>query len=119
MKKALSLTVLAAAIFCMLPKASAASIVLYTEDWGTTNGGSSATLGSDIGWTAVYAGGSSYYGIYGSGPNPTDSTTGNSIPSNTVYYGGLTTGESGMFYTGGGTRACGQAHSAFNAIDPT
>jgi hypothetical protein len=119
MKKALSTIVMAAALFGALRTASAAPTILYTEDWGTTNGGNAATLGSDIGWTLVNAGGSSYNGIYQAGPNPTDSATGNPLPTNTVYYGGLSAGQSGMFYTVAGAGAGSDGDSAFNAIDPT
>ncbi len=119
MKKSLPLIVLAAAGFGALPPALAAATILYTEDWGTTNGGNSAYLGSDIGWTVVSPGGGSYNGIYQAGPNPTDSATGNPVPTNTVYFGGLTAGQSGMFYTVAGAGAGSDGDSAFNAIDPT
>ncbi len=119
MKKSLSSTVFAAALFGAV-SASTASTILYTEDWGSVKGGSSAAI-TNIGWTFVIpaANNPPYEGIYQAGPNPTDTSTGNPLPVNTLYYTGVAAGQSVMFYTTAGSGTGSDGDSAFTAIDPT
>jgi hypothetical protein len=111
MKKSLSLIVLAAAFFGALSHVSAASTILYTEDWGTTNGGGSFAA---VGWSSVVASPDNppYVGFYAA-TGATDSSSGNPLPKSTAYYTGLAAGQTGMFYTVAGTGG----DSAFTAID--
>src|SRR5580693_7055224 len=97
MKKPLSIIVVAAALFATSLPVWARSIVLYTEDWGTTNGGSSFAA---VGWTGIVASPDNppYVGFYSAG-TPTDSSTGNPLPAETAYYTGMAAGQTGIFYT--------------------
>jgi hypothetical protein len=92
------------------------SPVIYTEDWGTTNGGSS--FGA-VGWTLVAPSGSPPYEGFFAATGATDSSSGSSLPASTVYFTGLTAGQNGMFYTVAGNGSGTGGDSAFNAIDPT
>jgi hypothetical protein len=116
MKKSLSAIALAA-LCGALPIASAASTILYTEDWGTTNGGKSFAA---VGWTSVVASSDNppYVGFFSAG-TPTDSSTGNPLPAETAYYTGLVAGQNGMFYTVAGAGAGSGGDTSFNPIDPT
>jgi hypothetical protein len=116
MKKSLSSIVLAAGLAGAFVRASAASTVLYTEDWGTVKGG---TTFPAVGWTLVAPSGSPPYEGFYSATGATDSSTGASLPAETTYYTGLTTGQNGMIYTVAGAGSGTGGDSAFNAIDPT
>jgi hypothetical protein len=120
MKKSLSLIVIAAGLVGALPHAATASTILYTEDWGSIKGGTSAGI-TNIGWTFVIpaANNPPYEGIYQAGPNPTDTSTGNPLPVNTLYYTGVAAGQNVMFYTVAGAGAGSAGDSSFTAIDPT
>ncbi|HEY3864241.1 MAG TPA: immunoglobulin domain-containing protein [Verrucomicrobiae bacterium] len=117
MKKSLSLIVPAAALLGASWSALAASTVLYTEDWGTTNGGRTFAA---VGWTAVEPSSINppYVGFYSAG-TPTDSGSGAPLPAETVYYTGLTAGQTEMIYTVAGAGTGGGGDSAFTAIDPS
>ncbi|HEV7926179.1 MAG TPA: hypothetical protein VGR14_12530, partial [Verrucomicrobiae bacterium] len=97
MKKPLSIIVVAAALFATSSPIWGRGIVLYTEDWGTTNGGTSFPA---VGWTLVAPppGPAPYEGFY-SATAAADSSTGNPLPTETIYYTGLPAGQTGMFYT--------------------
>ena len=128
MKKAFSLTVVLAALFGFVTTILAQTI-LYQEDWGTTNSGSAIAYAynasspaypfGQLGWSIVMpapqAGtGPPYEGIYvATGAN--DSTTGYSLPANTVYYTGITAGQNGFLYTVAGAGNGGSGDSAFPA----
>ncbi len=96
------------------------SPTVYTEDWGSIKGGSAAGIGN-IGWTFVIPATNNppYEGIYQAGPNPADSSTGNPLPANTLYYTTVASGQDVMFYTVAGAGAGTEGDSAFNPIDPT
>jgi hypothetical protein len=116
MKKLLALIVLAAALFGALPRASAGSTIIYTEDWGTTNGGGNFAA---VGWTLIApSGGPPYEGFYPA-TGAADSSSGNPLPKSTVYFTGLTAGQNGMFYTVAGAGGGSGGDSSFTAIDPT
>jgi hypothetical protein len=93
------------------------SPTVYTEDWGTTNGGRSFPA---VGWTLVAPppGPAPYEGFY-SATAAADSSSGNPLPTETIYYTGLPAGQTGMFYTVAGAGAGTGGDSSFNAIDPT
>ena len=116
MKKSLSAIVLAAALFGALPPISSATTILYTEDWGTTNGGGSFAA---VGWSLVGPSGSPPYDGFYSATGATDSSSGNTLPKSTVFYTGLVAGQSGIFYTVAGAGAGSGGDSAFTAVDPT
>jgi hypothetical protein len=93
------------------------SPIVYTEDWGSSNG-NSASLGN-IGWTLVApSSGPPYEGIF-QAPSPTDSGTGSPLPQNVVYFSNMGAGQTAMLYTISGSGAGTDGDSAFNAIDPT
>ncbi len=120
MKKALSITLMCSALFGALQLALAGTTNIYVEDWGTTNGATGANSLPTVGWTIVasLSGSGAYNGIYGqTGAN--DVTTGNPLPANTVYFTGLASGQSGIFYTTDGAGSGGNGDSAFTSIDPT
>src|SRR5271157_156269 len=125
MKKALSLSILVGALFGALTTAFAQTII-YQEDWGTTNGGS-AILGAysptgynpfaPVGWSVIVPAaqvgtGPPYEGTY-SAAGASDSTTGYSLPSHTVYYSFLSAGQTAFFYTTAGDGNGGSGDSAF------
>lgn len=126
MRKKLAISILAVGVFCALTSALAQTII-YQEDWGTTNGGSSITgaysVGgynpfSAVGWSVIVpaaqtGSGPPYEGTYPAG-NANDSTSGFSLPVNTVYYTGLT-GQTVMFYTTAGAGNGGSGDTAFPA----
>lgn len=128
MKRALSLCVGLAALLGTLTTALAQTI-LYQEDWGTTNDGSSIAYAynasspaypfGQLGWSivvpAAQAGtGPPYEGIYvATGAN--DTTTGYSLPANTVYYTGMTASQTGFLYTTAGAGNGGSGDTAFPA----
>ncbi|HXB59392.1 MAG TPA: hypothetical protein VNU95_07495, partial [Candidatus Acidoferrales bacterium] len=120
MKKILSLAV----FFGALVSASAGTMVVYEEDWGTTNGGSSVGGNGNIntvGWTGVAQSQTAgpYLGIY-QATGAKDLGTGNPLPVNTVY---LTdwpaNGVSGMFYTTDTSGPGSGGDTSFVDINPT
>jgi hypothetical protein len=121
MKKLLSLALL----FGGLAIASAATTNIYIGDWGTTNGG--ASVGGDghinlVGWTGVAVSQTNgpYLGIYVAN-GPTDVTSGQPLPANTVYFTILTPAQStpAMFYTTDSSGVGAGGDFPFNDIDPT
>lgn len=132
MKKALSAFILTAALLGALDTASAGTTNLYTEDWGTTNGGSAVqesynpATGQNpfalLGWSIIVPAtqgnsGPPYEGIYGDS-TAIDVNTGASLPGNTVYYTFLAAGQSGMLYTTDTAGNGGNGDSAFTDINP-
>src|SRR6516162_2833973 len=101
MKKILALAVFSAAVL----SASAGTMNIYIQDWGTTNGGSSVTGNGNIGtvgWTgiAVSQTAGPYMGIY-QATGASDPGQGIALPVNTLYFTVLTPNQTqpGMFYT--------------------
>lgn len=92
--------------------ASAQTAILYQEDFGTTNGGT--TLVS-VGWGQILVP-SGYSGIYQQSP-AFDETTLQSLPINTMYFGGSP--GPGIFFTTNGAGSGPNGDSAFTSIDPT
>jgi hypothetical protein len=109
------LRVLAALLAVSAVHVSAQAFVLYQEDWGTTNGASSATSLASVGWSQILlpAGGS---GIYEFGA-PFDGSDNALLPTNILYFGG----NPGMaiFYTTNGAGSGTFGDTAFTSIDPT
>src|SRR5579862_4807785 len=97
--------ILAAVVFfAFAASLLAGTQTIYTEDWGTTNGGSSVTGNGNIntvGWTGVATSQTAgpYLGIFAAtGAN--DPATGTPLPKNTAYFTVFPNGSSpGMFYT--------------------
>ena len=91
--------------------ALAQTTILYEEDWGSTNSGSSL---ASVGWSQI--------------PPPTtwsgtfarwnsDGSNGQLLPSNSLYFGGNDAGLE-FFYTTNGAGAGTHGDSAFTSIDP-
>jgi hypothetical protein len=120
MKKILSLAVFLGA----LVSASAGTMVVYQEDWGTTNGGTSVGGNGNIntvGWTGVAQSQSAgpYLGIYAA-TGAKDLGTGNPLPVNTVYFTGWpANGVPGIFYTTDTSGAGSGGDTSFVDINPT
>ena len=93
--------------------ASAQSTVLYQQDFGSTNGGT--TLAA-VGWSQVLLG-SGASGIYAQ-PGAKDQTTRASLPTSTLYCGASATGVQ-IFYTTSGAGAGTGGDSAFTSINPS
>lgn len=109
MKKLLLVITALMALNCLAPAQSA---ILYQEDFGTTNGGTSL---ASVGWSQILVPGG-YSGIYAQSPSPYDAITSQPLPVNTMYFGG--NAGSGIFFTtSGATGANGD--STFTSIDPT
>jgi len=117
MKKSFAAIVVAAALVSGAQSVLAASTVLYTEDWGSTNGGRSFAA---VGWTGVVASPANppYVGFYSAG-GANDANTGAALPTETMYFTGMPAGQTGMFYTTAGAGNGGGGDTAFTAIDPT
>ncbi|HTQ50424.1 MAG TPA: immunoglobulin domain-containing protein [Candidatus Acidoferrales bacterium] len=121
MKRILCLAV----FFAALLSASAGTMNIYVQDWGTTNGGSSVTGNGtlvNVGWTGVAVSQTAgpYLGIYAaSGAN--DPATGTALPVNTVYFTTLRPNQTspGMFYTTDTSGSGSGGDSAFTDINPT
>src|SRR5277367_6121659 len=126
MKKAFSLSIVAATLLG-LSAASHAQTILYQEDWGTTNGGSGIAYGhsgnvaypfGQLGWSIIVpaaqtGSGPPYEGIYvASGAS--DTSTGYLLPANTVYYTVMSAGQTGFIYTTAGASG-GSGDSVFPA----
>ena len=122
MKKILSLAV----FFGALLSASAGSMNIYLQDWGTTNGGSSVTGNgtiADVGWTGVAVPQTSsgpYLGIYAA-TGAKDPATGAALPVNTLYFTDLLPSQSlpGMFYTTDTSGSGSGGDTSFTDINPT
>jgi hypothetical protein len=118
MKKSLSAILVAATLIGALPHASAGTVNLYVEDWGSTKGAVPSSFGS-VGWTAVIPAAINppYEGFYGAA-GAYNVATGNPLPTNTVYYTGVAAGQSVMFYTTDTSGAGSGGDSAFTDINP-
>jgi hypothetical protein len=122
MKKILSVAV----FFGALLSASAGTMNIYIEDWGTTNGGSSVTgngLIADVGWAGAVAPQTTsgpYLGSYAAS-GASDPATGAALPVNTLYLTGLlpTQTAPGMFYTTDTSGAGSGGDTSFTDINPT
>ncbi len=90
----------------------AQTTVLYQQDFGTTNGGT--TLAA-VGWGQALPA-SGYSGIYAQSP-AVDGNTGLPLPQATLYFGG--TSGTGIFFTTNGAGSGTGGDSAFTSIDPT
>jgi hypothetical protein len=109
MKKTLALITLSATVTL----ASAQTTILYQQDFGTANGGTSL---ASVGWSPVYNP-SGWSGIYAqSGAH--DGITSQALPANTLYFG-ANVAATGVFYTTNGAGSGPNGDSAFTSIDPT
>ena len=107
MKKTLALIAFSATVTL----ASAQTAILYQQDFGTTNGGTSLAA---VGWSQVLVPGG-YSGIYAqSGAH--DGTTSQALPTSTLYFGG--NAGTGVFYTTNGAGSGSGGDSAFTSINP-
>ena len=88
------------------------STVLYQEDFGTTNGGT--TLDA-VGWSQILLTGG-YSGMYAQG-GAIDGDTAQLLPTSTLFFGGNS--GSGSFFTTNGAGSGTGGDSAFTSIDPT
>ena len=99
-------------LLASLQFAAAQTTVLYQQDFGTTNGGT--TLAA-VGWSQVLVP-SGYSGIYNvAGAH--DGTTSQALPTHTLYFGG--NAGTGIFHTTNGAGSGTGGDSAFTSIDPT
>lgn len=111
MKKLLLVIAALMATNCL---AHAQTTILYQEDFGTTNGGTSL---ASVGWSQILVPGG-YSGIYAqANPSPIDETTSQPLPANTLYFGGNP--GSGIFFTTSGAGNGGNGDSSYTSIDPT
>lgn len=108
MKKLLSLAGLLAVSYL----APAQTAVLYQQDFGTVNGGTSLAA---VGWSQVLLTGG-YSGMY-SQSGAVDGTSAASLPTSTLYFGGSS--GTGIFFTTNGAGSGTGGDSAFISIDPT
>jgi len=92
--------------------ALAQSTVLYQQNFGTINGGSSL---ASVGWSEVLPP-SGFSGIYAQ-PGAISGTTSLSLPVNTLYFGGGA--GTGIFFTTNGAGNGPNGDSAFMSINPT
>ena len=89
--------------------------ILYQEDWGSSNAPNS-TLLTDLGWSANFApGGSS--GTWSNTTAFVDADSSETLPPNTIWWGG--NAGIGAFYTYAGAGSGTYGNSAFASIDPT
>jgi len=96
-------------------KPQASGIVLYQQDWGTTNGNTNATSLSQVAWSQ--AGSSDFRsGLFVNG-GVVDDATGLGLPKNSMWFGDNNPGLA-MFYTTNGAGAGIYGDSAFTSIDP-
>lgn len=101
-----------AALLALVRPALSQTAILYQEDFGMTNGGT--TLAS-VGWSQILPP-SGYSGIY-SQSGAIDGTTSQSLPTSTLYFGG--NAGTGIFFTANGAGSGTGGDSAFTSIDPT
>ena len=92
--------------------AQAQTAVLYQQDFGTVNGGTTLPT---VGWSQILLTGG-YSGIYNQA-GAIDGTTAQSLPTHAAYFGGSS--GSGIFYTTNGAGSGTGGDSAFTSIDPT
>ena len=92
--------------------ALAQTSLLYQQDFGTTNGGTTLTT---VGWSQILPP-SGFSGIY-SQAGAIDGTTAQSLPTGTLYFGGGA--GKGVFFTTNGAGAGAGGDSAFTSINPT
>jgi hypothetical protein len=123
MKKLLLAVVLAG----LVRITSAGTTNIYTQDWGTTNGGGSLGSGTSlgtVGWANVSVApngaGGPYLGFY-QAAGASDAATGVPLPVNTVYFTTLTPNQSlpVLIYTTDTSGAGTAGDSAFADINPT
>lgn len=118
MKKTLLSIATVVSLYGGLFQASAGTVNLYVEDWGTGKGAVPASFGS-VGWTLITpaANNPPYEGFYSAG-GAYNLATGNPLPVNTIYYTGLAVGQVEMFYTTDTGGAGTSGDSAFTDINP-
>lgn len=92
--------------------ALAQTAILYQQDFGTINGGS--TL-ADVGWSQVLPP-AGYSGMYNQA-GAVDGVTAQSLPVRTLYFGG--NAGRGIFFTTNGAGSGTGGDSAFTSINPT
>jgi hypothetical protein len=109
MKKLFLIVASCLAVACLAPGQSA---VLYQQDFGTVNGGNSLPA---VGWSQILVPGG-YSGIYVQN-GAIDADSAQSLPINTMYFGG--NAGSGIFFTTNGAGSGTGGDSAFTSIDPT
>jgi hypothetical protein len=110
MKKLFSMAAGFLAFVCLASAQN--STILYQEDFGLTNGGTSLDA---VGWSQVSLT-AGYSGMY-SQPNAVDADSAQLLPTSTLFFGG--NGGSGMFFTTNGAGSGTGGDSAFTSIDPT
>lgn len=94
--------------------ALAQSAVLYQQNFGTTNGGTSL---ASVGWSQILLT-NGYSGIYAQA-GAISGTTSLSLPANTLYFGGGAGAGTGIFFTTNGAGSGPNGNSAFTSINPT
>ncbi len=109
MKKPL---LIAAGLIVISGLTSAQTAVLYQQDFGTVNGGTSLAA---VGWSQVLVPGG-YSGMY-TQSGAVDGASASSLPASTLYFGG--NAGSGIFYTVNGAGSGTGGDSAFTSVDPT
>jgi hypothetical protein len=97
------------AVNCLAPAQTA---VLYQQDFGTVNGGTSLAA---VGWSQVLLTGG-YSGFY-TQSGAVDGTTAAVLPASTLYFGGNS--GTGVFYTTNSAGSGTGGDSSFTSIDPT
>src|SRR5262245_58124143 len=106
----------------VLPPAFAAITNVYVQNWGSSNGVAGNGVLNTVGWTGIAVSQTTgpYLGIYGDA-GATDPSTGEALPTNTVYFTVLlpTQTAPGMFYTTTEAGNGGSGNSTFPSIDPT
>src|ERR1035437_5024587 len=108
MKKILALIALSATVTL----ASAQTAILYQQDLGTTNGGTTLPA---VGWSPIYAP-NGWSGIYAQA-GAHDGATSQALPANTAYFG-ANNAATGVVYTTNGAGAGPNGDSAFTSINP-
>ena len=106
------LLLIAAGLMLISGLASAQTAVLYQQDFGTVNGGTSLAA---VGWSQVLVPGG-YSGMY-TQSGAVDGVSADPLPTSTLYFGG--NAGTGIFYTVNGAGSGSGGDSAFASIDPT
>jgi hypothetical protein len=117
-KESLKIVLSVSILFGVLATTSAQ--ILYEEDWGTTNGGTSIT---GVGWQVAIpasggAGGGPYSGLFPAA-SPSDYASGAPLGSHTAYVSHLATAQNSFVYTVAGDGAGSGGDSSFSAISQT
>ena len=94
--------------------ALAQTSVLYQQNFGTTNGGTSL---ASVGWSEILPP-TGFSGIYAQA-GAISGTTSLSLPVNTLYFGGGGGAGTGIFFTTNGAGSGPNGDSAFTSINPT